>query len=43
MPIPIYYDDTGYKNFYNFNINYNQRYYDNNKNNHNQKINNLNH
>ena len=42
MPIPIYYDDTGYKNFYNFNINYNQRYYDNNKNNHNHKINNLN-
>ena len=31
MPAPIYYDDTRYKNFYNFNLGYNQRYYEKNK------------
>ena len=31
IPIPIYYDDTGYKYFYNFNFNYNKKYYENHK------------
>ena len=31
IPVPIYYDDTRYKNFYNFNFNHNKKFYENQK------------
>ena len=49
IPVPIYNDDSRYKNFYNFNYNYNQNYYEknlkfnqNSKNNNSKNFNNIN-